>query len=62
MLAERYLKNERGRVGPQTLQRWAGYSGFAYDSGTVVGPDGKPVTTKPDFSTWFTNQYLAPAG
>ena len=62
MLAERYLRDEHGRVGTQTLQRWAGYSGFAYDSGTVVGPDGKPVTRKPDFSTWFTNRYLAPAG
>ena len=60
MLAERYLRDERGRVGTQTAQRWAGYSGFAYDSGTVVGPDGKPVTQKPDFSTWFTNRYLAP--
>ncbi|TCK24840.1 ABC transporter substrate-binding protein [Pseudonocardia endophytica] len=62
MLAQRYLKDERGRVGTQTLQRWAGYSGFAYDSGSVVGPDGKPVTRKPDFSTWFTNDYLSPAG
>ncbi len=62
MLAERYLRDERGRVGTQTAQRWAGYSGFVYDSGTVTGPDGKPVTQKPDFGTWFTNDYLAPEG
>lgn len=62
MLAARYLKNPQGVVGPQTLATWAGFSGFVYDSGSVVGPDGKPVTTRPDFSTWFTNDYLAPAG
>ena len=62
MLAQRFLKDDRGRVGTQTAARWAGYSGFVYDSGTVTGPDGKPVTQKPDFATWFTNAYLAPAG
>ncbi|WP_218614898.1 ABC transporter substrate-binding protein [Pseudonocardia sp. KRD291] len=61
MLAERYMKNAQGRVGPQTLATWAGFSGFVYDSGSVVGEDGNPVTTRPDFSTWFTNDYLAPA-
>ncbi|MET0189081.1 MAG: ABC transporter substrate-binding protein [Pseudonocardia sediminis] len=61
MLAERYLKDAQGRVGPQTLAQWAGFSGFVYDSGSVVGQDGAPVTTRPDFSTWFTNDYLTPA-
>ena len=59
MLSERYLRDESGKVGPQTAQKWAGFSGFLIDTGTVTGPDGKPVTAKPDFSTWFTNQYLA---
>jgi ABC-type nitrate/sulfonate/bicarbonate transport system substrate-binding protein len=59
MLSERYLRDESGRVGPQTLTKWAGFSGFLVDTGTVTGPDGKPLTAHPDFSTWFTNQYLA---
>ena len=33
MLSERYLRDESGRVGPQTLERWSGYSGFVFDSG-----------------------------
>lgn len=60
MLSERYLRDESGRVGPQTLDRWAGFCGFLVDTGTVTDPDGKPLTARPDFATWFTNDYLAP--
>jgi ABC-type nitrate/sulfonate/bicarbonate transport system substrate-binding protein len=59
MLSEKYLRDESGRVGTQTLDKWSGFSGFLFDTGTVTGPDGKPVTAHPDFSTWFTDQYLA---
>jgi len=60
MLAERFLLDEQGRVGHQTLDRWSGFSGFLYDTRTVAGPDGRPVHEKPDFSTWFTNDLLTP--
>jgi len=46
-------------VGTQTLDKWSGFSGFLYDTGTLVGPDGKPLTARPDFATWFTDEYLA---
>jgi ABC-type nitrate/sulfonate/bicarbonate transport system substrate-binding protein len=59
MLSERFLRDESGRVGPQTLQKWSAYSGFAFDSGALAGPDGAPLTTRPDFATWFSNDYLA---
>ncbi len=59
MLAERYLRAPDGTVGTQTPEQWAGYSGFVYDTGTLTGPDGRPLTTRPDFGTWFTNDYLA---
>jgi len=59
MLAAKYLKDGSGKVGPQTAGMWSGYSGFAFDTGTLAGPDGKPLTTRPDFSTWFTNAHLA---
>lgn len=60
MLARDFLRDEQGRIGHQSAQRWAGFSGFLYDTGTVAGPDGAPVTEKPDFSTWFTDDFLAP--
>ena len=59
MFSERYLRDESGAVGPQTLEKWNGFSGFLYETGTLVGPDGKPLTARPDFATWFTNDYLA---
>ncbi|GAA1856516.1 ABC transporter substrate-binding protein [Pseudonocardia ailaonensis] len=62
MLAKSYLKDDQGKVGTQTLARWQGFSGFLVDSGSVVDADGKPLTTRPDFGTWFTNDYLTPAG
>ncbi len=60
MLAAEYLLDDSGVVGPQTLERWSGYSGFVVDSGVLAGPDGAPLTGRPDFSTWFTNDLLAP--
>lgn len=60
LLSAEYLRDEAGDVGPQTLQRWSGYSGFVVDSGVLTGPDGAPLTARPDFGTWFTNDYLAP--
>jgi ABC-type nitrate/sulfonate/bicarbonate transport system substrate-binding protein len=61
MLADGYLRDESGRVGPQTLEKWSGYSGWVFDSGALVGPDGAPPAQRPDFATWFTNDYLADA-
>lgn len=59
MLAERYLRDADGAVGPQTAEQWAGFSGFVFDTGTLAGPDGAPLAERPDFGTWWTNEYLA---
>lgn len=60
MLASTYMEDAEGKVGTQTLERWAGYSGWVYDQGLLTGPDGAPVRERPDFSGWFTDLYLAP--
>jgi ABC-type nitrate/sulfonate/bicarbonate transport system substrate-binding protein len=54
MLAQRYLKDAAGKVGTQTAAMWSGFSGFLYDAGALAGADGKPLTARPDFATWFT--------
>jgi ABC-type nitrate/sulfonate/bicarbonate transport system substrate-binding protein len=55
---EGYYVDDSGRVGRQTLERWQGYSGFLYEQGLLVDIDGKPLTSPPDYSTLFTNDFL----
>ncbi|WP_446226431.1 ABC transporter substrate-binding protein [Nocardia sp. IBHARD005] len=59
MLAEQFMKDPDGRVGTQTVEQWSANSRFLYRSGLLNGPDGKPLTTEPDWSTYFTDDYLA---
>ncbi len=40
------------------MRKWAGFSGFLVDAGVLTGADGAPPTSRPDFATWFTNDYL----
>ncbi|MFB7874472.1 ABC transporter substrate-binding protein [Nocardia sp. NPDC056064] len=61
MLAEQFMKDADGKVGTQTVQQWAANSGFLYRSGLLTGPDGRPLTTEPDWSTYFTDEYLGTA-
>jgi ABC-type nitrate/sulfonate/bicarbonate transport system substrate-binding protein len=58
LAAQKLYLDPSGAVGPETLATWDAYSGWLYDQGVLAGPDGKPLTTRPDFSSYFTNQYL----
>jgi NitT/TauT family transport system substrate-binding protein len=55
---EGYYLDDAGRVGTQTLERWQGYSGFLYEQGLLVDTAGKALTSPPDYSTLFTNDFL----
>ncbi|KAA0022442.1 ABC transporter substrate-binding protein [Antrihabitans cavernicola] len=59
MLADKYMKDANGKVGTQTLQQWTGYSRLLYQHGLLVDQSGKKLTTEPDWSTYFTDDYLA---
>ncbi|MEV0355664.1 ABC transporter substrate-binding protein [Nocardia sp. NPDC050697] len=61
MLANQYMKAADGRVGAQALDQWAASSGFLYRKGLLAGPDGGPLTEEPDWSRYFTDDYLTPA-
>lgn len=61
MLADGYMRDASGRVGPMTLDQWSGYGDFLYESGTLSDDSGSPLTERPDWSTYFTNEYLDPA-
>ena len=58
-LAQRMLYvDATGAVGQQTLAEWSGLSGLFARDGLLAGPDGKPLKATPDFSTYFTNDFL----
>jgi len=58
-LAEgRFLVDENGTVGTQTLERWQGYGQFLFDAGLLVDDSGSPMSEPPDFSSYFTNDFL----
>jgi ABC-type nitrate/sulfonate/bicarbonate transport system substrate-binding protein len=60
MAAQRLLVDASGNVGVQTLETWAGYSGFLYEQGLLTDADGKPLASPPDYATLFTNDLLPP--
>lgn len=58
MLAKSYLKDAGGKVGTQTAATWDGFSGFLYNAGVLADANGKALTSAPDYSTWWTDEYL----
>lgn len=57
-LAEHGLYGTPGSIGRQTAEQWAAFSGFLFETGLLAGPDGKPLTDRPDFGTYYTNDDL----
>jgi len=53
-----YMLDAEGRVGYQQAQRWEEYGGFLLTNGLLTDAAGKPVTAEPDWSAYFTNDYL----
>jgi ABC-type nitrate/sulfonate/bicarbonate transport system substrate-binding protein len=44
--------------GYQTLQKWHDFPHFLFETGKLADANGNPVTTEPDESQFFTNQFL----
>jgi ABC-type nitrate/sulfonate/bicarbonate transport system substrate-binding protein len=60
-LVKGYYADGSGAIGRQTAQQWKAYDGFLYDQGVVTGKGGKKLASEPDWSTYFTNDYLPAA-
>ena len=56
-----YLKDASGMVGRQDPQMWSKYGSFLYSNGLLVDGSGSKLTTAPDWTTYYTNDYL-PSG
>lgn len=59
LLAQKYLKDASGIVGRQELVRWSEFGKLLYNAGLLTGADGNKLSTEPDWSQYFTNDYLS---
>jgi ABC-type nitrate/sulfonate/bicarbonate transport system substrate-binding protein len=58
LLAKDYRKDAQGRIGYQDETVWDNYGGFLYKNGLLVDGKGKRLTSEPDWTTYYTNDYL----
>jgi ABC-type nitrate/sulfonate/bicarbonate transport system substrate-binding protein len=58
MLAQKYLKDASGAVGRQELTRWSEFGKLLFEAGLLTGADGNKLSAEPDWSQYFTNDYL----
>jgi ABC-type nitrate/sulfonate/bicarbonate transport system substrate-binding protein len=58
LLAKEYRKDDQGRIGYQDATVWDNYGGFLYKNGLLVDGKGKKLTAEPDWTTYYTNDYL----
>ena len=53
-----YLTDTAGHVGVVDPAMWTTFGDYLYDHQVLTDADGKPVATRPDWSTFYTNDYL----
>jgi ABC-type nitrate/sulfonate/bicarbonate transport system substrate-binding protein len=58
LLADKYWLDPNGRFGCQNLNTWTEYPTFLYKNKVLKDPDGNDLTSPPEFSSLFTNDYL----
>ena len=58
LLAKEYRKDANGKIGLQDPAVWKAYGEFLFKNGLLVDGDGKKLTTEPDWTTYYTNEYV----
>lgn len=58
LLAEQYMLDENGDFGLQTDTHWRELGEFLFDNGLITDRDGTELKEQPDWSEFFTNEYL----
>ena len=53
-----YFVKDGTPIGTISDDIWSQYGGFLVENKLLAGPGGKPITSAPDWSTYFTNEYL----
>ena len=58
LASDGYYKGAGGKIGPVDPEIWEKYGSFLYSSKLVTGENGKPLASEPDWSKFYTNDYL----
>ncbi len=53
-----YYKGAGGKIGPVDPAIWERYGSFLYSSKLLTGENGKALASEPDWSKFYTNDYL----
>ena len=53
-----YLRGGDGAIGTIDPAKVEAIGGFLFGAGILRDRNGDALAEKPDFSTWFTNEYL----
>ena len=56
-----FMTTSDGKVGTQNADRWGNYGSFLYANQLLAGRDGKPLKAEPNWSDFWTNDYLPEA-
>jgi ABC-type nitrate/sulfonate/bicarbonate transport system substrate-binding protein len=56
-----YLKDAQGNVGTQSPEIWEQYGSFLFDNGLLADNEGNALATEPDWTTYYTNDFLPSA-
>ncbi len=56
-----YLRDAQGNVGSQSPEIWDQYGSFLFDNGILADNEGNALTTEPDWTMYYTNNFLPSA-
>lgn len=58
ILSAEYMLDQNKEFGRQTAQQWSDLGKFLFESGQLANADGVPLNVEPDWTAYFTNEYL----
>ncbi|TGT18444.1 myristoyl transferase, partial [Mesorhizobium sp. M3A.F.Ca.ET.174.01.1.1] len=53
-----FLKSTAGAIGTMDKAKMEAMGGYLFASGILLDGNGKALTTRPDFSAYFSNEFL----
>ena len=58
MVRDRYIADEDGTIGRFKDAAMSELGDFLFDADALIGVDEKPLTERPDFSSWYINAFF----